>query len=138
MSSIASPTTTTRRAAILVNSCSRWSRVGRGSGVGIVNGVGSRQRTLVAEAVAQAHAAEQPRPRVATYVLKVRDAMHAGVEAEAHAAARRERARQRSAQRPLDDALKDRRGRGGRRLERMWLARVALALPQKGELRCEQ
>src|SRR5436309_12520286 len=38
MSSIASPTTTTRRAAIFVNTCSRWSRVRRGSGVGMVTG----------------------------------------------------------------------------------------------------
>src|SRR5947199_9939775 len=38
MSSIASPTTTTHRAAIFVNSCSRWSRVSRGSGVGMVIG----------------------------------------------------------------------------------------------------
>src|SRR2546428_14188665 len=38
MSSIASPTTTTRRAAIFANTCSRWSRVRRGSGVGMVTG----------------------------------------------------------------------------------------------------
>src|ERR1700704_3103036 len=129
MSSIASPTTTTRRAAILVNSCSRWSRVRRGSGVGLVNGVGSRRLALMAEAVAQAHAAEEPRPRVATRVLKIRDAMHAGVEAEAQAAARRERARQRSAQRPLDHTLKDCRGRGVGGHRGMRLARIALALP---------
>src|SRR5437867_2765755 len=38
MSSIASPTTPTRRAAIFANTCSRWSRVRRGSGVGMVTG----------------------------------------------------------------------------------------------------
>src|SRR5713226_6043979 len=129
MSSIASPTTTTRRAAIFVNSCSRWSRVRRGSGVGMVNAVASRQRALAAESVAQAHAAEQPRPRVATYVLKIRDAMHSGVEAEAQAAARRECARQRSAHCPLDDTMKDRRGRRVRGHNGLRLARIALALP---------
>src|SRR6266446_6478376 len=51
MSSIASPTTTTRRAAICVNSCSRWSRVSRGSGwkplTGALpgNGTGRLRRT---------------------------------------------------------------------------------------------
>src|SRR6266516_1324669 len=66
MSSIASTTTTTRRAAIFVNSCSRWSRVSRGSGVGMVIGgprvvstleggenSGSRQHAFPMKAIGQ-------------------------------------------------------------------------------------
>src|SRR5574342_615955 len=111
MSSIASPTTTTRRAAIFANSCSRWSRVSRASGVGVImgGGAGSRQRALALEPVADADAPQEPGPCVPALVLEVRDAMRACVERHADARRYRVAPREGDAPRTLHDALKDRR-----------------------------
>src|SRR3979409_242403 len=81
MSSIASPTTTTRPVAIFVNNSSRWSRVRRGSGVGMVKGAGSLQHSFHVESIRQ---------REPSHPFGVARARHVtGVATEVHAAVSR-------------------------------------------------
>src|SRR5581483_6363364 len=130
MSSIASPSTTTRRSAILASSVSMRSRDRRLSGMGL------RKRRGVMRAISDGKRAEELRLRNARHMAKIADEVHAAVRRDLKIS-RLHIGSEGHAHDPFDHA----REQHGRTLvpgdQWMRLARIALALTQYGEFRLE-
>src|SRR5438128_11120066 len=81
MSSMASPTTTTRQRAILASSASIRSRGSRVSAAGLISGEGG----LLVDAIADADRADESRLRHSGHVVEITHEMHAPVAGHAKA-----------------------------------------------------
>src|SRR5438034_3422114 len=133
MSSIASPTTTTRELAIFANRASMRSRDSRGSDVGLMLG----QDVLMADAVGDADRADPFGLRDVLRVAGVLEEVDAAVSGDVDAAELPTPAHS-EPHGALDDAGEDHRGGGVLWNQWMGQAGIALALAQHGDLRPEQ
>src|SRR5690348_2598873 len=130
MSSIASPTTTTRRAAIFWNRCSRWSWVRRASEDGkVMDARKSPQLSLCTEPERQGNPAHPPRVAHPAHMTRVVNEVDAAVPREPPVSVL-PRGAEREACRALDDTREQRGSRAVRRDGRIRFPEVAFALAQ--------